>query len=501
MKLDRLPLVCVFLSLFAFFIFRSTITLDPDFGWHLQFGKLLLRTATVPVNDPYSYTMPSYHFVNHEWGTDVIIAVIYDNFGMLPLQVGFSLLVLGALYFLARSTRMRWVTMPLFLVGGTLFEFMGVRPQIITWFFLALIMSLWWQEKVWFRLRFIIPLLFLIWANMHGGFAIGIVVLSIFIIGTMLETRHFDKKNALVLFISFFATLCNPYGYHLWTEVTKSATDPALRWVIQEWYPAFLFTNLAFWVYTLLSVFLLIRYHRKFTITSIIVYVFLLISGLASMRNIPIFVIVSFYPTVQAIVYLYEEATVLPLGRKRFDTAAIGFSMMSLFLFIPQVGAYVYGTAILHEAQGGYPTAAVAYLRKHLPKGQVFASYDWGGYLIWQLPEKKVFIDGRMPSWRNASAPKNESTYALGDYLSIIRKDVPFAKESKKYGIDTVLVSTTELKQEPMKIFGINMDNIPFLKKFINNTTFSLAAVVSEIKQMGWKEVYNDKTAVVFEKR
>ena len=499
MRLKHWLIVLIILFYFASFLFRSVVTLDPDFGWHLQFGRVITSTHSIPLNDLYSYTMPSYHFIDHEWGTDIMIALVYDRFGIIFLNVIFALFGVGALYFLSRNIELQWAALPLFLVGGTIFEFMGIRPQIITWALLALLMSIIWQKKVWQKWRFAIPILFLLWANIHGGFAIGIVVLGWFVIVDAIVHQHVDKKDSAVLLLSILATLVNPYGYHLWVEVTKSAIDPNLRWTIQEWYPAVYFTNLAFWLYAVISIFLVIRYRRKFSPTTLGIYALLFVAGMSSMRNIPIFVVVSFYPTVAGINYLYKEAGELLYGKERFVRGYIFFFFVCLFLYLPQLGAFVYGTVKYGEGQNSYPTGAVSYLRHHLPQGNIFASYDWGGWLIWQLPEKKEFIDGRMPSWRNPTAPGDESTYAFGDFEKILQSKIPFASVVKKYDIDTVLVSASDINEQHVKIFGIDASKNPFLKRFFTSNT-SFAPVVSQIKRMGWREVYHDKTAVVFEK-
>jgi hypothetical protein len=496
----RVLFALVVIFYFAFFIFRTTVTSDPDFGWHLQFGRLITATQSIPLKDRYSYTMPSYDFIDHEWGMDIFLSEVYDHFGIWPLTIFFSFIGFCTLYIITLGTDKRFISSFLFLVGGTLFDFIGVRPQTISWLFLAILSVILFQNKVWVRFRLFLPLLFLLWANLHGGFAIGLIVLAIFIFGQMLEKRKFNGTDCIVFFTSLVITLCNPYGYHLWIEVSKSAMDPVLRTTIQEWYPAIYFINVAFWVYALISLFLVIRYYKRFTITELVIYSILFISGMASMRNIPVFVIISFYPTMKAVTYLYEEAKKKEYGKDRFMIGHFWFIIICLFLFLPQLGAYTYEIVTSYNGQDFYPNGAIEYLHHHLPEGQIFASYDWGGYLIWKLPEKKVFIDGRMPSWRNPNAPSNESTYAFGEYRNILGGEESFASTSKKYNIDTVLVSANDLKEQQTKMFGITIDKNAVLRYFFHsNMTF--IPVIAQIRQMGWKVVYRDKTAVVFEKK
>lgn len=491
-------MIILFVALFGSFLFRSYAVEDPDFGWHLQTGKLILEKG-IPITDPFSYTMPSYYFVDHEWLSDVLIFKAYEWGELIPLHLFFAVTALGALLVLLLSTEKRRGGIVVFLAGGTLLEFIGIRMQVLTWFFLALLCSLLYNQDLWKKYRFAVPFLFLLWANLHGGFAIGLIVLAIMLVGRFIEERNFRWSDYLILIVSGIATCINPYGYHLWGEVVKSVTDTSLRWTIQEWYPAIYFTNIAFWIYFMVSGLLVFRYRKKFSITILFLYVFLLFSGLASMRNLPIFVIVSFYPTVKAISYLAQEAAKFQYGRDRFGKSYTIFFIMSLCLFLPQVIMFFYSVLSQGPNPSGYPHETVRYLRQHMPTGNIFASYDIGGFLIWQLPEKKVFIDGRMPSWKNESASTSESTYAFADYRSILSNKLSFAEISDKYGIDTVLFPVDQTERKTFQLLGFNVEKSAFLKRFFTNE-LSFSYLLPQLKVLGWREVYRDKQMIIFQK-
>src|SRR3990167_4780713 len=82
-------LVLIFLS-FILFNVKSYLLLDPDFGWHLKVGELIIKTAVVPKTDIFSYTMLSYPFVDHEWLTNVILNIGYQKIGWTGLALVFS---------------------------------------------------------------------------------------------------------------------------------------------------------------------------------------------------------------------------------------------------------------------------------------------------------------------------------------------------------------------------------------------------------------------------
>lgn len=470
--------------------------MDPDFGWHIQAGNFILHHG-IPYLDPFSYSMPSYPFVDHEWLTNVLWMLLFTNFGFIPLLVLSLTLTLVSLLLQTIHVGKKWVVLPLFLAAGTFADFVGVRTQVLTWFFLSLLLFILnLRNKKWY---FFLPLLFLIWANMHGGFGIGLGVLLIILIGRSLEEKKEMRTNLLIGFLCLIATLINPFGLRLWGEFLMQLSDTNLRWSINEWHPAFYFTNLAFWSYFAISVVLVIRYWRKYTKTVLFLYFFMLIEGLSSMRNIPIWILVSFVPTVKAITFLVKDAATYAHGEKRFQIAYNVFFVITICAFLPQLGTYFYDvyTAQLTER---FPVQAVGYLRSHLPKQQIFSSYDWGGYLLWQLPEKKVFIDGRMPSWRWHANIQGESNYAFEEYEKVLKGEIPFASFVEKYHIDTLLIPAFALHKPEMKILGMPVEKDSFLQKvFLFDLTFY--EVVQQAKKLGWKEVYRDQTAVVFEKQ
>src|SRR5882672_1192943 len=287
----RFRLILVLLGISAFLFLRGIAVQDPDFGWHIQAGNHILQKGIL-YTDPFSYSMPSYPFIDHEWLTNVLWASIFSIWGIVPLLILSTSLAIGSLLIQYFFLDKKWAMMPLLMGGATFFDFFGVRTQLITWFFLSLLLCVLFQKKMWDKWRYGLPVLFFLWANLHGGFGIGFGVLSIVLVGKMLEEKEQIRERCLILLLCAGATLLNPFGIRLWWEFMMQLTDNQLRWSITEWFPAYAFSNLAFWGYSLLSVFLVVRYRLKYTKTELFLYFFLLIEALLSMRNIPIWIII-----------------------------------------------------------------------------------------------------------------------------------------------------------------------------------------------------------------
>ncbi len=502
MQIRFWPIFVVLLLAFVGYLQRGLFTVDSDFGWHIRAGEYILAHG-IPYKDPFSYAMPSYLFVDHEWLTNVIWTLTMSHIGYWPLAVAYALLGVAAIVIQFPLTKKKWLLIPVFLTAGTLLDFVGVRTQVIDWLLLSMLIVVLWKKDIWEKWRFFLPLLFLFWANVHGGFGIGLGVLGIVFVTRSIEERKGIKQNFFLLAVCVLITLVNPFGIRLWGEFWNQLSDTNLRWSIEEWYPVVYFTNFSFWIYLILSVFLIIRYRRKYSLTELTLYGVFLLAAVGSIRNIPLWMIISFSLTARGFYLLGKEAAQHLYGIDRFKIFYYGFFIIVCVFFATQWGIYYYSEYLSRGEGSGYPVKAVTYLHRHLPKGQIFSSYNWGGYLLWNLPEKKDFIDGRMPSWRWHLNSPTESNYAFVDYVNVLEQKTPFAPFATKFHITTILVPTPDLKKPVIKFFGIPVKNNTLLKQLLDSglPNFTFYNVSNEAKKLGWVEVYHDKTATIFEKR
>lgn len=501
MRYRSWQILIVLILFFICYLQRGLFILDPDFGWHIRAGEYIL-TNGIPYRDPFSYSMPSYLFVDHEWLTNIIWVLTFSTIGYWFLAVVYSLFAIAAIVLQFVLTKKNWLLIPVFLTAGTFFDFMGVRTQVVDWLLLSVLLIILWKREIWEKWRFFLPVIFLIWANTHGGFGIGLGILGIILFVKSLEEKNGWKENLILFSVCTVTTLINPFGIRLWGEFLSQLTDTQLRTSITEWYPALYFLNLAFWIYVVISLFLILRYRKNYLWSELTIYLLLFIAGLSSSRNIPIWMIASFSLTVRGFYLLDREASHYPYGKERFSIAYYGLFIIACIFFLTQLGVYYYGEYLARGEGDGYPGNAVQYLQKNLPSGQIFSSYNWGGYLLWKLPEKKDFIDGRMPSWRWHLNSQTESNYAFNDYKMVLGDKIPFAPFAAKYNITTILASPSDLKKpKPVEFLGIKLKENSLARKVLFiGFNGSFYWVLKQAKALGWRMVYHDKTAVVFEK-
>ncbi len=496
-------LVLFFLSI-VFFI-NGFIFLDPDFGWHYQIGEFILQHRNAPYTDLFSYTMPSFPAVAHAWGTEVLMAALFNSSGFLGLSVVFALLlsllfvvsykILNSIYphktHIFKTTYL-YVS---FLVFSLFTPFFGIRTQVVGWVLFNLIFYILYFRKK--SLRFLIPFIILVWANLHGSFLSGIVLYFLFILGIFLRTKKIDKKDVFLLILSLTATFINPYGISLWREVLQTLFGSGLRENILEWMPLWATVNLPLLFYIVFSCVLVFLVRQKIRIELSIVFVFFLIQSLASARYVPFFLCVSLPVTIEAI-YLFS--LVVPKdkeSKKRIKKATIGFIIITLLMTVFELvngiqSKFKYSETVF------YPLSAVQFLEKNTIKGNLFSEYGWGGYLIWKYPSKKIYMSGQMPVWRWKAPDSRESNNVMEEYNSIIYQDnQDWERLFEKYSINTVLWPANENKQPRAKIYTSLEKN---LCKMLS--TFGCRVVEkslpSRLIENGWKEVYRDSTAVIY---
>jgi hypothetical protein len=439
---------------------------EPDFGWHLRTGlDVLSNGMPLPATDPYSHSMPEWPWVEHAWLTDVLIAGIYAAFGALGVILWFAVITIsawllaaavasaGGVFRWAASALSLWVALP----------YLGARTQLVSLLGLALLS---WMLKRWQQgsvgLRWLIPPLFLLWANLHGGFLAGLLLLVLVIATTAIVRWLADRRIAfaarcdealfprkdltrltLLTALSAGLTFVNPYGWRLHAEIFDSLSNQFMLETLQEWQPLSM-AGLAGRMYALylagLGVTMVLWYRRLEPVRWVVLGVFLAFS-FRHMRNIPFFLIVSLPLCAEVLSAGYQRLMrQLPhkaTAREGGLAAAVFMAGMLLWLGPEHLhGVMLSGSRPAEYFKGtSYPIEAVEWVKAHPHQAgqRLYNDYGYGGFLLWWLPDRKIFIDGRMPAWRNGDRT------LLHDYMALTRSD-PELGILGKYSIDWALI-------------------------------------------------------------
>jgi hypothetical protein len=369
------------------------------------------------------------------------------------------------------GTAFRWLACILSL--WVALPYLGARTQLITLLGLALLLLLlkrWQAGEV--SVRWWIPLLFLLWANLHGGFDVGLLVLGLVIITTGIVrwlsvyrapgTSEFDeplfswwdlKQLMFIAVLSLLATLINPYGWRLYGEILGSLSNRFMLDTLQEWQPIS-FNGIAGRSYAFyligLGLAMVLWYRRSEPVRWVVGGLFLVLS-LRHMRNIPLFLIISLPLCAELLADGFEcLQNWLPsgsVGRKRAGfTAAIAVGTLLIWVG-PEHLQHVMqsGTRPTEYFRGtSYPIEAIEWVKTHreLVGERLYNDYAYGGFLLWWLPEDKIFIDGRMPAWQMGEHR------IFQDYVALTGMDPPDLTVLKKYSVDWAMVRKQTLLDE-----------------------------------------------------
>ncbi|MFA5270354.1 MAG: hypothetical protein WC400_01975 [Patescibacteria group bacterium] len=452
-KLGWYSYIFIGLTLLLAFVLTIRPPWDPDLGWHLRNGEDILRFGA-PQGDLYSHTMSGYPWVSHEWLTDVLMYLAYHYWGLLFLSIFFALLAITTYWIAARVSRISYEATILSVLIATLVAYpvVGVRPQLLTLCGVAI--TLWvlfrWRANPRTNLIYWLIPLMLLWANLHGGFAAGLILMGVFGVaelGKFIIRKLYFQANWPTLtanqlwqlvgvgLISGIVTLINPYTWRVYDELWRTLSNDLVRSGISEWLPV-TFNNangLNLLLYAGLLGVLVAFSWRRTDITKIILAVVFFVVAISSWRNIPLFSLITLPLLADAIEVL------LPGGISYYAK-----SIWVLLIIGTGVGYFGYHQylnvvpatqSVVTLAQvSDYPEGAVKYIKEHQLSGRLFNEYNWGGYLIWQLPEKQVFIDGRMAIWQTADQD------VFKEYQSLSDADEPATTILNKYGVELALV-------------------------------------------------------------
>lgn len=401
------------LSAFVFLLLLNP-SIDPDWGWHFKYGEFFLRNHRILLENTFSYTMSDYKWVNHSWGYDILLYILFLKLGFMGLSVASAFLGVVSFNFLIKNFSLKlWQK---FIAAGIFVHlswgifWQGLRSQVIGFFFLSLIIYfiVLYRKTPFYIL--ILPFVFLIWANMHGSFALGIGALIIFLLAEfckeLLKQRShlnsfFIPKNVYLTFVSVLlsciATLFNPFGLSIYLEAFSRLSSPYLQ-VVEEWRSISIISPLGL-VLGAYFISLIIFTIWKKTLNNFTYGSFAVLGAILSfhsLRFVGLGIILSF-PLLLAVL---QEVNIQKRVLKLIVIVVLFILVIDFFMeTFNKKNQLVFSYRDYCRVSSLCSEDLVQKLLKQPPSGKGFNSYGTGGYLIGRGVKSKVFIDGRMHLW------------------------------------------------------------------------------------------------------
>lgn len=445
---ERAAIIILFALLFAL---AARIPTDTDTWWHIRSGEYTLTHGMIYA-DPFSFTKAGEPWINHSWGSQIILYGVWQLAGNVGLAVYTAGLATAGMWFIYRmcagNTYLR--AFALVLGAATAAVFWSPRPQMLSFVLSAAVLYLLHLHKrrgvdrLWW-----IPVIMGVWGNLHAGFSIGFIFLGGSIAGEILGNIFTPKAEAvlpwrgirkliLVSLVSAAALLINPYGAAMLAVPFQTLGIGALQNFIQEWNsPDFHQQQTWPFVALLFGTLGAVGASSK----RLDWHDFVLVAGTAFMgllagRNIAVFAVVATpVLTLHLAAALDERGWILtPVRRVTPRMARLNALLVGLVLLgaLAKVLLVLDAETVQTAQEEFLPVRAVDYLNETEPPGPMFNSYNWGGYLLFARPAAPVFVDGRTDLYGDA--------FLTDDYLKTATGGNDWRETLDSYGIRLVVV-------------------------------------------------------------
>lgn len=414
-----LGLTCLFAALPLFFIKHARLN-DPDIWWHLRAGEWILQNHRIPHVDVFSTTTLGRPWVEYCWLFDVgsnWLVAHFDLAGIIWFQTLLRLAVTGILFSLVRRLIPQFFWRAVAITGmATLAMAWSLTPRpgafSVLFFVLELYVLVRARQSANVRLLWILPVLFVVWANIHVEFVTGLFVLGVWcgepwlkkLTGTEAGAQSgldpFPRQLCMVAGACFFAILCNPYGFRLLTTVVQLARDTEIYNLIIEFHAMFFRTINDWAVLALLmwACFALGR-SRAFRPAWAVLLAWSAWMGFRSLREVwlvAILAAVIIAETYGESSFAEEQTERLEPGPVLRPSLRMATAITVLLLLV--AGASVWSLnshGLLDQVALNFPIGAVKYIRAHHLQGPLLNELSWGGFLIYAVPEVSPSMDGR----------------------------------------------------------------------------------------------------------
>jgi hypothetical protein len=435
--------------------------MDGDTGWHIRTGEYILGSGKIPSEDLFSFTKAGAPWYAWEWLADVLFGVLFQWAGLKAVVLFAGALIAAYATILLRFALWRganvMVALPLTLlaVGSSTIHFLA-RPHLFTLFLLPI--ALWIIESdrrkpgklVWL----LIPLTAL-WTNIHGGFAVLLVLLALLVLCLGLESWLnrpqggsakwvATKRYALLLAGCSGATLLNPFGIGLHIHIVEYLKSDWIRNLIQEFQaPTFRSEGqMQFEWMLILGLLIATRLLAQRKFTEALWIVFLAHSSLTSVRHAPLYACVAAPILAAELTEMWQQFTAAA-GKKSLSGILyqLGVDLGPAFRRVTVWGAAVVAVIAAIDApipwpkdfpKEAFPVEMVQRNSKELASSRVLTTDQWADYLIFSFyPRQRVFIDGRSDFYGEK----------LGrEYLSLMQGGFSTEKVLERYSFDLILI-------------------------------------------------------------
>lgn len=479
---DRwLKIAAVLLAAVCLLGYFAVEIVDTDFWWHLKTGQYIVERHSLPVPDPFAYTtaldthatsgeIAMRHFnLSHEWLSQAMMYLTYAAGGFPAIVLARSILltficgIAGVLSTRAAGDIYAGIAAAV-AAAMVAIEFATDRPTLVTFAFVALFVAI-LEFRIWV---WVLPVIAIVWANCHGGFFLGWVVLGAYSIEALAPYPRYAARERWRLWSVSVCAIAisglNPNGFGVIQTVLQYRRSELMMNLVEWrrpllWGPPYSFDLLLY-----AAAVVLIVSWRKVRLAHWLLFAAFAAASLTAFRNI---LLIGFLAPFLICAYF-------PIRVPSFQRALAW--AVPIFLIAALAAGAVQGRFFqLGVAEWLVPAGAATYVLSNHITAPLFNTYEHGGYLIWRLwPEERVFIDGRALS---ESVNREYRQILYNSSSAADRLEGPRAEIMRRYGVNVVVMNTID---------------------YISGAVYPLALALANPASAEWQLVYEDPEAVVF---
>jgi hypothetical protein len=467
-ELDRNKQKKLFFNIVIFlliFFMAIRVPLDSDFWWHLRAGQLSLRNGSPILEDVTSFTVTKSPWINHSWLSQILYFFIQNSLGNIGTMISVAIIATLSIFFVYIRLKSNPIIngFTILLCVMTTAVVWSPRPQLLTFLFFSILTYLITEKSIFSDKipTLLIPILFLVWGNMHAGFSIGIIMIMTIFVGKVLDfllSKEEVNQNQyktliywfLLIVVCSLIVMVNPNGIGIWQVQFNTINLPSLQNLIPEWAsPNFheLYQQPFLWLWLLL-VFFFMANRTSYNFSTIIPLLVLGGLGFISRRNYVYFAIFSIPLLSNELQLFFERYIKASISEQKILVKIKNFNkksdnQFSKFINLFFVGilwfitiwkiAYL-GSPIIYDVyeKMSFPKDAITAIEKEeLTEFRCLNSYTWGGYTSWKLPEMKIFIDGRTDLY---------GEILIQDWIEMVNGGETWKEKFKLYNINCVFL-------------------------------------------------------------
>ena len=375
-----------------------------DLTYHVRLGEQILH-GTLPRTDAFTFSAPGGSWVDQQWLAQAILAIVFRADGwntVLLLKAaliggGFALVFAACRASGASVRAAAGLTVASYLLSS---QNLGMRPQLFAVPLFAATLWISATRRANPRRQWAIPVLAMLWANLHGSFVLAPALVAFDWLEDRRERAPGARRTLVIGLVAGLATLLNPFGLGVWTYAVEIGTNPTITRFASEWEPTTIrsFTGAGLFASAVVVAWFIIRRPEPVPWPTLLRLVFFFALALPAIRGVVWWAMVA--PVTVAGLLRPKAAAAGEPEADRRGSPVMNFSMAAVVAAAVVVALPWWRTAppgeashLLDKAPEGLAvaTAAVSEAGDHVWVDQV-----WASWFEFRLPDRLVFVDSRI---------------------------------------------------------------------------------------------------------